>query len=228
MTLTYELIRSRRRKTLGIRIRDAQVEVRAPHGVSQSAIDRFVHSRGQWIEHHLSRQQQQVDQYQVHISQGGRVPLNGDWLQLDWERSARSQICRLPDRLQLYLSARIRREESAAVRDLLQQWFTAESEALLIPRCHELAAETGLIPSDIQIGSWRARWGQCSSNGAVGLNWRLLQLPPSLQDYVILHELCHLQHMNHGPAFHALLSRLRPAHIRLRAELAQYTVWLNW
>lgn len=228
MTVNYELIRSRRRKTLGLRICDAQVEVRAPLGVSQSAIDRFVNSRREWIEHHLSRQREQVTQNRVHVGQGGRVPFNGEWLQLDWKRGARSEVHRLPERLQLTLSSRIRREENTAARDLLQQWFRAEAEALLIPRCRQLAADTGLVPSDIQIGNWRARWGQCTSNGAVGLNWRLLQLAPSLQDYVILHELCHLQHMNHGPAFHALLSHLRPAHIRLRAELAQYTVWLNW
>lgn len=227
-THAYQLIRSRKRKTLGIRIRDAEVQVRAPVGVSRDEVDRFVLSRSDWIKRHLNCQQEQVSRYQARICQGGRVLLNGHWLLLEWQRAARSEVRQLPQQLKLTLSARVRRDENEAVRALVQQWFRAEAEACLIRRCRQLAEITGLIPASISIGSWRARWGQCSSKGEVGLNWRLLQLDSTLQDYVILHELCHLQQMNHGPRFHALLARHCPAHIRLRAELAQYTVCLNW
>ncbi len=228
MTHAYQLIRSRKRKTLGIRIRDAEIQVRAPTGVSRDEIDRFVLSRNDWINRHLSHQREQLSRYQIQISQGGRVMLDGRWLALEWQRAARNEVRQLPEQLKLTLSARVRREEREAVRALLQQWFRVEAEARLIPRCQELAQITGLIPASISIGSWRARWGQCSSKGEIGLNWRLLQLEPKLQDYVILHELCHLQQMNHGPRFHALLAHHCPAHIQLRAELAQYTVCLNW
>jgi len=228
MTPEYQLIRSRRRRTLAIRIRAAQVEVRAPVGVSQAEIDRFVCSRRDWISQHLTRQQAQIDRHQVHICQDGRVPIGGQWLRLSWQRAARSRVQRLPEALQLTLSTRIRRNETDAVRDLLQQWFRTEAETRLIPRCKQLATLTGLHPSRVSIGHWKARWGQCSSAGEVGLNWRLLQLEPVLQDYVILHELCHLQEMNHGPRFHKLLSHHCPAHIRQRSELAQYAIWLSW
>lgn len=227
-THAYQLIRSRKRKTLGIRIRDAEVQVRAPVGVSRDEIERFVLSRSDWINRHVSRQQEQLSRYQNQICQGGRVMLDGHWLMLEWQRGARSAVRQLPQQLKLTLSVRVRRDEHEAVRALLQQWFRAEAEMRLIQRCRQLAEMTGLRPASISIGSWRARWGQCSSKGEVGLNWRLLQLEPTLQDYVILHELCHLQQMNHGPRFHALLAHHCPAHIRLRAELAQYTACLNW
>lgn len=228
MIPAYQLIRSRRRKTLGISIRDAQVQVRAPVGVKQAEIDRFVRSRHDWIQLHLQRQQHRLEQYEVKICQQGRVPVAGRWHQLGWHRAATSCVQQGPDRLELSLASRIRRDEQAAVRDLLQQWFRDQARERLVARCRQLAEATGLHPTGISIGSWRARWGQCSSRGEVGLNWRLLQLEPALQDYVILHELCHLQQMNHGPRFHALLLAHCPAHLRYRAELTRYGCWLNW
>lgn len=228
MRQDYRLIRSGRRRTLAIRIRDAQVEVRAPQNLSRAEIDRFVSSRREWIQRHLERQQAEIERCQVYLCQGGRVPLEGRWQHLSWQRAARSRVQLLPEGLRLTLSTRIRRDEADAVRDLLQQWFRTEAEVRLIPRCAQLAEATGLRPERISIGHWRARWGQCSSQGEVGLNWRLLQLTPELQDHVILHELCHLREMNHGPRFHRLLSRHCPDHNRLRAELAQYSAWLNW
>lgn len=228
MTLDYKLIRSRKRRTLGIRIRDAEVQVRAPVGVGKDDIDRFVNSRREWIRRHLTRQQDHSDTHQVQICQGGRVSLDGQWRGLQWQRFTYSEVHQSPEQFRVMLSTRVRRDETDAVRDLLQQWFRSEAEVRLIPRCQSLAKRTGLTPAGIVIGNWRARWGQCSSQREIGLNWRLLQLQPELQDYVILHELCHLQQMNHGPRFHALMSHYCPNHIRLRAELTQYTVWLNW
>jgi predicted metal-dependent hydrolase len=177
---------------------------------------------------HLQRQQHRLEQYEVRICQQGRVSVAGRWHQLSWHRGTNSGVQQWPDRLTLSLSPRIRRDEQTAVRDLLQRWFRNQASERLVVRCRQLAEATGLHPAEISIGSWRARWGQCSSRGEVGLNWRLLQLEPALQDYVILHELCHLQQMNHGPRFHALLLTHCPAHPRYRAELARYGSWLNW
>jgi predicted metal-dependent hydrolase len=228
MTPPYQLIRSHKRKTLGIQIRDGRVQVRAPASVGRDEIERVLRRRREWIDRHLHRQREQIERHRVQIGQGGRVLLEGRWLALAWQRAGRSEVRQLPGRLQVSLSTRVRREEDEAVRALVQQWFRAQAQVHLIRRCGELAEGSGLIPAGIHIGNWRARWGQCSSKGEIGLNWRLLQLEPTLQDYVIWHELCHLRQMNHGPRFHALLARHCPAHLRLRAELARYGGCLNW
>lgn len=228
MSINYQLLRSRRRNTLAIQVREGQVIVRAPIRVSQSSIDAFVRSRQAWIRQHLQRQQQAMDELGVRIEQGGCIPWQGQMLSLTWHRGHPGTVVLMDDEVHVQLSPRVRREEAEAVASSLKDWFRQQAQGRLTVRARELAALTGLVPASVDIGSWRARWGQCSSLGEVKLNWRLLQLRPVLQDYVILHELCHLRHMHHGAEFQRLLTRHCTEHIRLRSEMARYTPWLNW
>jgi len=83
-----------------------------------------------------------------------------------------------------------------------------EAEKLLFPRVDEISTRTGMTFRKVSIGSAHTRWGTCSSQDDIILSCRLLLLPDYLIDFVILHELCHIAHKNHGPKFHALLDRL--------------------
>ena len=83
------------------------------------------------------------------------------------------------------------------------------ARAALVPKLREAAARHGFgFKGRVAIKNNVTNWGSCSSKGNINLNMRLILLPEHLQDYVILHELCHLRHQNHGPAFHALLDSL--------------------
>ena len=77
----------------------------------------------------------------------------------------------------------------------------------------------GLTPTQIRITSAQRRFGSCSSEGHICYSWRLMQYPPEAIDYVIVHELSHLKHMNHSPAFHALVAKYLPDHKARRALL---------
>lgn len=83
-----------------------------------------------------------------------------------------------------------------------------EAENLLFPRVYEISNRTGLNFHKVSIGNAQTRWGTCSSRDDIILSCRLLLLPDYLIDFVILHELCHIAHKNHGPKFHALLDKL--------------------
>ena len=84
-----------------------------------------------------------------------------------------------------------------------------EARAVLAPKLREAAARYGFpFKGRMAVKNNVSNWGSCSSKGNINLNMRLILLPEHLQDYVILHELCHLRHQNHGPAFHALLDSL--------------------
>ena len=83
------------------------------------------------------------------------------------------------------------------------------ARAALVPKLREAAARHGFgFKGRVAIKNNVTNWGSCSSKGNINLNMRLILLPEHLQDYVILHELCHLRHQNHGPQFHALLDSL--------------------
>ena len=77
----------------------------------------------------------------------------------------------------------------------------------------------GLTPTQIRITSAQRRFGSCSSEGHICYSWRLMQYPPEAIDYVIVHELAHLKHMNHSPAFYALVAKYLPDHKARRALL---------
>lgn len=98
----------------------------------------------------------------------------------------------------------------------------AEAKAFLPGRVAELASEHGFEYNRVFIKHNVSNWGSCSSNRNINLNLNLMRVPAELRDYVILHELCHLKYMNHGPEFHALLESLCPGHRRLSAELKGY------
>lgn len=83
------------------------------------------------------------------------------------------------------------------------------ARAALVPKLLSAAARYGFpFKGRVAIKNNVSNWGSCSSKGNINLNMRLILLPEHLQDYVILHELCHLRYPDHGPAFHALLDSL--------------------
>lgn len=80
----------------------------------------------------------------------------------------------------------------------------------------------GRSASSLRIRKMRSRWGSCSSRGAITINSMVMRLPEVLIDYIIVHELSHLEHMNHSKAFYATLARTLPGHRKLEAELRGY------
>ncbi len=83
-----------------------------------------------------------------------------------------------------------------------------QAKAELPPRLAELAARYGFVYNKVTIKHNASNWGSCSSKGNINLNLNIVRLPKVLQDYVLLHELCHLRHQDHGHAFHLLLEHV--------------------
>ena len=100
------------------------------------------------------------------------------------------------------------------------------ARAALVPKLLSAAARYGFpFKGRVAIKNNVSNWGSCSSKGNINLNMRLILLPEHLQDYVILHELCHLRYPDHGPAFHALLdSLLGEEEHKLRRELNEWRI----
>ena len=108
-------------------------------------------------------------------------------------------------------------QETAEVAELRRQ-----AKAYLPLRLAELAAEHGFSYNQVRIKHNVSNWGSCSSKGNINLNLNLMRLPAELQDYVMLHELCHLKYLNHGPEFHALLESVCPEHRLLQKRMKDY------
>jgi predicted metal-dependent hydrolase len=96
-------------------------------------------------------------------------------------------------------------DDPAACHAALKRWLLRKARTVLVPRLLILAREHGFVVQDFSVRSQRGRWASCSRRGAISLNMKLLFLPRDLSDHVLLHELCHLRHMDHSAAFWGLM-----------------------
>lgn len=96
------------------------------------------------------------------------------------------------------------------LRPIVEEQLRSYATKILPPRIQELAEKHGLSPTAITVRNQSSRWGSCSEAGRISLNWRLIQVPLEVRDYVILHELMHLKELNHSKAFWKLVESACP------------------
>ncbi len=202
----YELIRSKRR-SLELRVlEDGRVQVRAPQRAPLRMVQAFVDSRRQWI---AEQQHRQASRPRQRWQDGEVLTWRGEPLRMD--------VCEGRTRVAIsgaYLSIQVARpEEEAVVRSAVEGWMRRQAKAIFadsIQRQFDWFEQQGFRQPIMRIKTMRTRWGSLSARGYINLNLALLHYPPAALDYVVMHELCHLQHMDHGPGFHALMDARMP------------------
>ena len=105
-------------------------------------------------------------------------------------------------------------------REQLEKGYRREAAAVFEEKAEEFAKRLHVSFQDIRIKDQKSRWGSCSSKRNMNFNWRLLMAPEPVCDYVIIHELCHLIHMNHSADFWNLVESICP-------DYRQYKKWLR-
>ncbi len=125
---------------------------------------------------------------------------------------------------QLLLSGNTSDERKCRVA--LQRWLARTAKRHLEPLTESLAHQHKFKYKRVSIRGQRTRWGSCSTTGTISLNYYLMFQKPELLRCVVLHELCHTRHMNHGARFYALLHKLLPDCDRLDAELNEAWRWI--
>lgn len=108
--------------------------------------------------------------------------------------------------------------------DQIEAW-RAEAKRVLPVRLAELAQRYSFRYNQVRIKHSVSNWGSCSRKGNINLNLNIVRLPEDLRDYILLHELCHLRHPDHGPGFHTLLESLCPDHRKKEKELRKFRIF---
>ena len=120
-------------------------------------------------------------------------------------------------------------DDAVHVSQALDSWYRRQAQALLPARLTILAADlpwlAGRLLPPPRVVRLRSRWGSCAASGRITLNVGLVLLAPALIDYVLLHELCHLRELNHGPRFYAVLAAALPDHRQRQQALRGERPW---
>ena len=147
---------------------------------------------------------------------GESVPVLGEAYVIDWDAAR-------PRKIGLEEGRLVCGGPLDGLERRILRWLRAEALALLTRETHEYAAKAGARLERVGIGDQVSRWGSCSSKGAIRYSWRLILAPEFVRRATVAHEVAHLVHLNHGPAFHALVAELfgadpAPARAWLRRE----------
>jgi predicted metal-dependent hydrolase len=191
------IVRHRGARRYILRVKDdGSLRLTVPRGASIAGGVRFAERQVPWIERERLRQR------------GRQTPwVSGTPVWFRGEMCALSVAGRAVGFAGIALSLP---EPGAPVRPLVEGHLRAFAERELTGRCAALAAEHGLSVTHVRIRNQRSRWGACSGLGVITLNWRLVQMPPGVSDYIICHELAHLRHPNHSRRFWREVERLCP------------------
>jgi hypothetical protein len=107
-------------------------------------------------------------------------------------------------------------------------WYRLHASAQVSERATRWGDRLHVQPREVLIRDPQRRWGSCDASGALRFNWRIIQAPPALVDYVVVHELVHLLHRHHTPGFWAALGRIIPDYETLRTRLRIFGPALVW
>jgi predicted metal-dependent hydrolase len=212
-----------RRRSIGFLVGAEGLVVRAPSWVTLREVDAAVQEKGAWIVAKLQQfKQRQTEQFQQAIewTHGAHVPFLGGTVQLCvLERGtplheASPDVQRLPVSVPPGAS-------TTQVREVAEAWLKKQARNLFEQRLQHFAPLLGVRWSKLSLSSANTRWGSARIDGHIRLNWRLIHLPVSQIDYVVVHELAHLREMNHSPRFWETVGEVMPDYAQRRQALKQ-------
>ena len=199
-----EFVRMRKARRYIMRVRpDGSLRVTIPRGGTKTEAIAFLGRHLSWI--HKERARLSREQTPVRWTAGTPVLLDG----------VAHHIVVLDEPggpLVSYAGRSVRPKTLDDVRPAIEADLKLLARERLVPRLTALARQHGLAFTRVSIRGQRSRWGSCSRSGAIALNFRLVQMPPEVCDYVLIHELMHLKQQNHGPRFWALVEAACPGY----------------
>ena len=224
VTVSYRFERSRR-KSIGFLVGADGLVVRAPNWVTLREVDAAVQEKGAWIVAKLQQfKERQTEQFQKAIEwrHGAEVPFLGRTVQLCVLERGVGRVRGQDLAPEQVLPVTVPPGASVTqVRDAAQAWLKKQAKSLFEERLHHFAPLLGVRWQKLSLSSASTRWGSARVDGHIRLNWRLIHLPISQIDYVVVHELAHLREMNHSPRFWETVGEVMPDYAERRKALRQ-------
>ncbi|WP_345812883.1 SprT family zinc-dependent metalloprotease [Paraburkholderia sp. PREW-6R] len=220
--LHYALKRSARR-SIGFAIDSTGLTITAPRWVTLADIETAITEKQRWIFTKLIEWQTRVEQRalpKVDWKDGAQVPYLGHPVRITLGAPEGTLAFNAQDAaLQVPLPLQA---DPQQIKDRVQGWLQGEAKRVFGERLAIYADKLGVNYRAYALSSAATRWGSCSSDGKIRLNWRLIHFPLSIIDYVVAHELAHLREMNHSPRFWQTVESIFPEFREARQTLKSH------
>lgn len=210
--IDYELV-YRKRKSVGISVTHQGIKVAAPFYISKEKVSEVVQEKASWIIEKLNllrdeqSNEKKYEDGEKFLYLGTEYPITliktVGLKKAGVDFSEKGFIIKLPDHLDVT-------EEKYQVKEALIQWYVERFKLILDERINFYAAKMNLRPARVTVKNQKSRWGSCSSKRNINMNWRIIMAPASVIDYIIVHELAHLKHMDHSRSFWQVVESVMP------------------
>jgi len=222
-TIAYQLER-RARRTVGLKITADGLVVHAPKYILEFQLKKLIQEKSNWIVSKLdARKQNHIPP--IIWQDGETLQLLGNAINLNVVQDAKNKQAQFNHDSLTITSPQA--DDEAVIKHKVIQWYKKQAEVDFGRRLAVLAAKLGVSTPPLKLSSAQSRWGSCSSGGDIRLNWRLLQAPPHIINYVVCHELAHLKEMNHSAKFWAVVESIYPDYKLAEKELKQLSPQLH-
>lgn len=221
--LKFEIRRSTRRRTLGLTVdRGGELVLHAPSDAQEPDLAAWARSKLLWVHRKLALKEESTPRVRAPEYVSGEVfSYLGKGHQL-------KIVSKQAEPLRFDGTRFLLRRDARPADEHFRRWYIGAGNTWLPRRIERLRARTGPAPVRVFVRDLGFRWGSCGRDGRLFLNWRLLQLPTRLVDYVVVHELCHLVEPSHKPAFWQTLERAQPDWRERKKELHRRTADIYW
>ncbi len=213
--LHYQLER-RQRRTVGLKITENGLVIHAPKRISQSHLESIIVLKADWIRKKLETLiENKLPEMQWR--HGETLLFMGNTISLAVEHDIRSKVVEYePGVLQLAMPNH--HDQTLIARKVIQ-WYKKQALVDFTRRLEIFSSKLGVSFTSFNLSNAGSRWGSCNSRKEIRLNWRLLQAPPHIINYVVCHELAHLKEMNHSAKFWATVASIYPDYKLAEKEL---------
>lgn len=217
-----EVIRTPRIKSARLQVEDGVVSIAVPKALETERIEQLLKDKHRWIKEKLYLHQQQQPAPKREMLSGEAFPYLGRNYRLKITTGKLQPVKLLHGRLQVVVPKAMRHEH--IIRDMLTHWYRLQAEIRFKEKVKRYASVVGVEPTDVSVKTFKSRWGSCNVKGEVQFHWKVIMAPNRIVDYVVVHELCHLKHHDHSPAFWKSVERIVPDYLECKAWLREFGV----
>lgn len=209
-----EVIRTARLKTARLQVDDGAVSVFVPKDLPQERIKKLLVDKKRWIREKLYLHQQAQPVSKRQMVSGEALPYLGKNYRLKVITGPLQPVKLIHGQLVVSLPEPMQYDH--VVREMLTYWYRLQAEVRFQEKVKRFASIVGVEPTGVSVKTFKARWGSCTAKGEIQFHWKVIMAPHSIVDYVVIHELCHLKHLDHSHAFWKSIERIMPNYLECK------------